>query len=128
MNENLNSLDGSGSNRAAFLKTVSSLCINRFKTQSQIVIDDTQVQAELFAFDSGQAITQAPTGTRLLIQVIDGEFEVSTADESVKIVAGGLVHAIANLRQAVFCRKAGHLILFRFKTERPIFGWPMGLA
>ena len=126
MTENLN--DARRGYRAPLLRIVQTLGINRFKTESQVVFDDQLLRAELFAFDSGQAITQAPTTTALLIQVIDGEFEVSAADETVKLAAGGLVHAMANLRQSVFCQKAGHLILFRFRTERPIFGLPLGLA
>jgi len=126
MTENIN--DGRRSYRTPLLRIVQTLGINRFKTESQVVFDDHLLQAELFAFDSGQAITQTPTSTALLIQVIDGEFDVSAADETVKLVAGGLVHAMANLRQSVFCRKAGHLILFRFRTDRPIFGLPLGLA
>jgi hypothetical protein len=120
--------DGRSSYRFPFFRIIETIGINRFKTQSEVVFEDQLLQAELFAFDSGQAITQPESRAALLIQVIDGEFEVSVADESVKVVAGGLVHAMANLRQSVFCRKAGHLILFRLRTERPIFGWPMGLA
>lgn len=126
MTENL--AEGRASYRAPLFRIVRTLGINRFKTESQVVFDDLLMQAELFAFDSGQAITQAPSHTALLIQVIDGEFEVSTADETVKLAAGALVQAMANLRQSVFCRKAGHLILFRYRTERPIFGLPLGLA
>ena len=126
MTDNLK--DGAASYRSPLLRIVETLGINRFKTQSEVVLDDRYVQAELFAFDSGQAITQASTGAAVLIQVIDGEFEVSVADETVKVAAGGLVHALANLRQSVFCKKAGHLILFRFSIERPIFGLPLGLA
>lgn len=126
MTDNLN--DEHKSHRSPLIRVGETLGINRLKTQSEVVFEDRSLQAELYAFDSGQAITQAPTSTALLIQVIDGEFEVSVADETMKLIAGGLVQAMANLRQTVFCRKAGHLILFRFTTERPIFGLPMGLA
>lgn len=126
MTDNLN--DEHKSRRSPLIRVGETLGINRLKTQSEVVFEDRSLQAELYAFDSGQAITQAPTSTALLIQVIDGEFEVSVADETMKLIAGGLVQAMANLRQTVFCRKAGHLILFRFTTERPIFGLPMGLA
>ena len=126
MTDNLN--DEHKSHRSPLIRVGETLGINRLKTQSEVVFEDRSLQAELYAFDSGQAITQAPTSTALLIQVIDGEFEVSVADETMKLIAGGLVQAMANLRQTVFCRKAGHLILFRFTTERPIFGSPMGLA
>ena len=126
MTDNLN--DEHKSHRSPLIRVGETLGINRLKTQSEVVFEDRSLQAELYAFDSGQAITQAPTSTALLIQVIDGEFEVSVADETMKLIAGGLVQAMANLRQTVFCRKAGHLILFRFTTERPIFGLPLGLA
>lgn len=126
MTDNLN--DGHKSFRSPLIRVGETLGINRLKTESEVFFEDRSLRAELFAFDSGQAITQASSTTALLIQVIDGEFEVSVADETMKLMAGGLVHAMANLRQSVFCRKAGHLILFRFTSERPIFGLPMGLA
>ena len=128
MNENLNPTDGNAANRSAFLKIVATLGINRFKTESKIVIDDALVQAEIFAFDSGQALTQLPTHGNVLIQVIDGEFEVSAAQETVRLSAGGLLQTMSILRQSLFCTKAGHLILFRFRAESTIFRASMGFA
>ena len=128
MTDNLNLGNNDAANRSAFHKIVATLGINRFKIQSEILFDDSLVQAELFAFDSGQAITQVPIESTILIQVIDGEFEVSAANETVKLAAGSLLHAMVNLRQSLFCLKAGHLILFRFMPDRRIFGSSLGFA
>lgn len=128
MNENPNLVASNEASRSAFHKIVATLGISRFKIQSEIVLNEPMVSAELFAFDSGQAITQVLTGSTILIQVIDGEFEVSAADETVRLLPGSLLQALANLRQSVFCRKAGHLILFRFLPERPLFGSALGMA
>ena len=79
-------------------------------TVSRIIVKNSAGNVTLFAFDEGQSLSEHSTPFDALVQVIDGEAELTIDGEAVIARKGEIVLMPANIPHAVTARK-------RFKMQ-----------
>ncbi len=70
-------------------------------TVSRIIAKNSAGNVTLFAFDEGQGLSEHSTPFEALVQVIDGEVELTIGGESVVAKSGEVVLMPANVPHAV---------------------------
>jgi quercetin dioxygenase-like cupin family protein len=79
-------------------------------TVSRIIAKNSAGNVTLFAFDEGQSLSEHSTPFDALVQVIDGEVELTIGGEAIKARKGDVVRMPANVPHAVTATK-------RFKMQ-----------
>ena len=82
---------------------------------SRTMYNDDDVRVVLFAFAEGQELSAHTAPMSALIQIIQGEAQLTLDDESVEARAGALVRMPPNLRHAITARKPLIMLLTMLK-------------
>lgn len=80
-------------------------------TVSRVALQAAGVRVVLFAFDTGQELTEHTAAVPALLQVVSGHLTVTAADRTVELRPGGLVHFAARLPHAVVAQEPTVLVL-----------------
>ncbi len=80
-------------------------------TVSRTVLKADGARLVLFAFDTGQELTEHTAAMPVLLQVLDGRLTVTAAGRSVELVAGAVIHLPARLPHAVLAHEPSRLLL-----------------
>jgi quercetin dioxygenase-like cupin family protein len=80
-------------------------------TVSRTVLKADGARLVLFSFDAGQELTEHTAAVPVLLQALDGEFEITADGRTVALVPGGLIHLGARLPHAVAARVPSRLLL-----------------
>jgi quercetin dioxygenase-like cupin family protein len=80
-------------------------------TVSRTVLRADGARLVLFAFDTGQELTEHTAAMPVLLQVLAGRLTVSAAGRSVELVPGGVIHLPARLPHAVVAHEPSRLLL-----------------
>jgi quercetin dioxygenase-like cupin family protein len=68
---------------------------------SRTLFDTDLVKVVLFAFDTGQELSAHAAAVPAILEILDGEAEITLGADSHRAVAGAWIHMPAGLRHAV---------------------------
>ena len=80
-------------------------------TVSRTVLTGEGARMVLFAFDGGQELTEHTAAVPVLLQALDGEFEITAAGRTVSLRPGGIVHLGTRTPHAVVAKAPSRLLL-----------------
>jgi quercetin dioxygenase-like cupin family protein len=80
-------------------------------TVSRTVLKAEGARLVLFSFDAGQELTEHTAAVPVLLQALDGHFEVTAAGRTVDLRPGGVIHLGSRLPHAVLAREPSRLLL-----------------
>jgi quercetin dioxygenase-like cupin family protein len=80
-------------------------------TVSRTVLKAEGARLVLFSFDAGQELTEHTAAVPVLLQALDGHFEVTAAGRTVDLRPGGVIHLGTRLPHAVLAREPSRLLL-----------------
>jgi quercetin dioxygenase-like cupin family protein len=72
------------------------------------------LNAILFAFDTGQELSEHTSSKTAIIQIIKGKGRVTLGDEAHQVEAGAWIHMAANLKHSVLAETELIMILLMF--------------
>lgn len=85
-------------------------------TLSRVLFQDDRLRLVLFAFDSGQELTEHTAALPAVAQVVSGCFRLTLGTEVVNVRPGAWVHMPAGLPHSVEALEPGHLLLTLLKA------------
>ncbi len=88
-------------------------------TVSRTVLKAPGVRVVLFAFDTGQELTEHTAAMPVLLQVLDGHLSVTADGRTEALVPGGLVHLGARVPHAVLAHEPSRLVLTMLDPRVP---------
>jgi quercetin dioxygenase-like cupin family protein len=80
-------------------------------TVSRTVLRAEGVRIVLFAFDTGQELTEHTAAVPILLQVLEGRLRVGAGGESVELERGGVVHVGARVPHEVLALAPSRMAL-----------------
>ena len=86
---------------------------------SQTVHSDGNVRLVLFAFASGEELSEHTASRPAIIHVLSGGFDLTLDGEPVEAPAGTVVHMAAGLRHALRAREPSRMLLTLIQESAP---------
>jgi quercetin dioxygenase-like cupin family protein len=80
-------------------------------TVSRTVLRAEGARVVLFAFDTGQELSEHTAAIPILLQVLDGRLRVGADGEQVELVPGGLVHIGARVPHEIHALEPSRMVL-----------------
>lgn len=80
-------------------------------TLSRVVFNADGLRVVLFAFDTGEQLTDHSATVPAIVQVIKGRLEITLGDQTIEIDPGSWIHMDANLTHAVVALEPSVMIL-----------------
>jgi quercetin dioxygenase-like cupin family protein len=80
-------------------------------TLSRVVFNADGLRVVLFAFDTGEQLTDHSATVPAIVQVIKGRLEITLGDQVIEIDPGSWIHMDANLTHAVVALEPSVMIL-----------------
>lgn len=80
-------------------------------TVSRTVLKADGARLVLFAFDTGQELTEHTAAVPVLIQALDGHVEITADGRTVDLRPGGVIHLGPKLPHAVLAKEPTRLLL-----------------
>lgn len=80
-------------------------------TVSRTVMKAEGARLVLFSFDTGQELTEHTAAVPVLLQCLDGHFEITADGRTVDLRPGGVVHLGTRLPHAVLAKEPSRLLL-----------------
>ena len=80
-------------------------------TISRTVLREEGVRLVLFAFDQGEELSEHTAAMPVLLQALDGRFDITAAGRTVTLVPGGVIHLGTRTPHAVVALEPGRLLL-----------------
>lgn len=82
---------------------------------SKEILKTSSGSVTLFAFDSGQGLSEHTTPFEALVQILDGEAEITISGKTHLVKTGETIHMPANLPHALKAVKRFKMLLTMFK-------------
>lgn len=89
-------------------------------TVSKTVTKAEGVNVVLFSFDTGEELSEHTAAMPVIVQVLEGELEITAENRTVTLSPGGLVHFTTRLPHAVKALKPAKMVLYML--DRPQSG------
>jgi quercetin dioxygenase-like cupin family protein len=80
-------------------------------TLSRVVFNADGLRVVLFAFDTGEQLTDHSATVPAIVQVIKGRLEITLGDRTIEIDPGSWIHMDANLTHGVVALEPSVMIL-----------------
>jgi len=80
-------------------------------TVSRTVVKAEGMRLVLFAFDAGQELTEHTAAVPVLVQALDGAFDLTADGRTVQLRPGDVVHLRTRVPHAVVACEPGRLLL-----------------
>ena len=80
-------------------------------TVSRTVLKAEGARVVLFSFDAGQELTEHTAAVPVLLQALDGRFEITAAGRTASLGPGDLIHLGTRTPHAVVAAEPGRLLL-----------------
>ena len=80
-------------------------------TVSRTVLKGEGARLVLFAFDEGQELSEHTASVPVILQALDGEFDVTADGRTVRLAPGDVIHLSARLPHSVFATQPSRLLL-----------------
>jgi quercetin dioxygenase-like cupin family protein len=84
-------------------------------TLSKVVFKDDRIRVVLFAFDTGQELTEHTASVPAVVQMLSGRIRLSMGDEVVEAAPGDWAHMPANLPHSVLALEPSVMLLTLLK-------------
>jgi len=84
---------------------------------SRTLLKEKGFQALLFGFDAGQELSEHTSSQAAVIQIVQGEATVTTADDCHELSAGSWLHMAPRLKHSVYAKTPLLLLLLLFAAE-----------
>ena len=78
---------------------------------SRVAVRAEGVRIVLFAFDTGQELSEHTAAVPILLQVLDGRLRVGAGDGLVELAPGGVVHIGARVPHEVLALEPSRMVL-----------------
>lgn len=88
-------------------------------TVSRTVLKAPGVRVVLFAFDTGQELTEHTVAMPVLLQVLDGRLSVTADGRTEELVPGGLLHLDTRVPHQVLAHEPTRLVLTMLDNRLP---------
>lgn len=99
-----------------FADLAAEVEIPRDGTLSRVVYRDDRLRIVVFAFDTGQELTEHTASVAALLQVVSGTVDVTVGGESMALVAGGLIVLEPHTPHSVHARTPSILVLTMLRS------------
>lgn len=83
---------------------------------STTIADNDAGTLTLFALDAGQGLSTHSAPFDAIVQIVDGEAEITVADEEFTLAAGDMLVMPADVPHSVRARKAFKMVLTMFRA------------
>ena len=103
--------DDQNSTMTDLADVASMVDVAQDSTVSRTVLKAEGARIVLFAFDSGQELTEHTAAVPVILQALDGRFEITAAGRTVHLGPGDVVHLGSRLPHAVLAREPSRLLL-----------------
>lgn len=80
-------------------------------TLSRVLYKDDSIRVVIFAFDTGQELTEHTASVDAVIQVVKGRLRLTLGDETVETGPGSWVHMPPHLRHSVLALEPSVMLL-----------------
>lgn len=80
-------------------------------TVSRTVLKGEGARLVLFSFDTGQELSEHTAAVPVLIQALDGLFEITADERTVDLRPGDVIHLGSRLPHSVLAKEPGRLLL-----------------
>ena len=80
-------------------------------TVSRTVLKEEGSRVVLFAFDSGQELTEHTAAVPILLQVLDGLLRVGADGDQIELSPGGLIHIGARVPHEILALQPSRMVL-----------------
>lgn len=98
-----------------YLDLAAEVEIPKNGTLSRVLHSDDRVRLVVFAFDTGQELTDHAAGVPAIVQVVTGRLELDLEDDTVEIDSRSWIHLPARLPHAVMALEPSVMILSLLK-------------
>ena len=98
-----------------YIDLAAEVAIPENGTLSRVLHSDDRVRLVVFAFDTGQELTDHAAGVPAIVQVVSGRLEVDLEDDTVEIDSHSWIHMPARLPHAVRALEPSVMILSLLK-------------
>jgi quercetin dioxygenase-like cupin family protein len=88
-------------------------------TVSRTVLKSEGARIVLFAFDTGQELSEHTAAVPILLQVLDGRLRVGSSGDQVELIPGGLVHIGSRVRHDVLALEPSRMVLTMLDPRSP---------
>lgn len=80
-------------------------------TVSRTILKGEGARLVLFSFDAGQELSEHTAAIPVLLQALDGSFEVTADGRTVLLVPGDVIHLRTRVPHSVLAKEPGRLLL-----------------
>jgi quercetin dioxygenase-like cupin family protein len=101
-----------------YLDLAAEMTIPDNGTLSRVLHSDEHVRLVVFAFDTGQELTDHAAGVPAIVQVVSGRLALTLEEETVEIDSRSWIHMPARLPHAVRALEPSIMVLSLLKGSR----------
>jgi quercetin dioxygenase-like cupin family protein len=87
------------------------VAVQEDSTVSRTVLTAEGARLVLFAFDKGQELTEHTAAVPVLLQALDGCFDITAAGRTVELCPGDVIHLGTRTPHAVLAKEPSRLLL-----------------
>lgn len=87
------------------------ITVNEGSTVSRTVLKAEGVRLVLFSFDTGEELSEHTAAMPVLLQVLDGELEISADGQTVTLKPGGVIHLPTRMAHSVLALEPSRMLL-----------------
>ncbi len=96
----------------------SELPISTHATTSRALLDNESVRVVVFAFDTGERLTDHAAAKPVVVQLIEGRLRLSVEDEDHELVAGDVAYLAPGAQHALEALEPSRLALVIVHGDR----------
>ncbi len=110
-----NDVNDQGSDPAPAMTDVANLAelvqVSEASIVSRVALRAEGARIVLFAFDTGQELSEHTAAVPILLQVLDGRLRVGAGDGLVELAPGGVIHIGARVPHEVLALEPSRMVL-----------------
>lgn len=110
-----NDVNDQGSDPASAMTDVANLAelvqVSEASIVSRVALRAEGARIVLFAFDTGQELSEHTAAVPILLQVLDGRLRVGAGDGLVELAPGGVIHIGARVPHEVLALEPSRMVL-----------------
>lgn len=85
---------------------------------SRTLYDDGQLKVVIFAFDVGQELSEHTAAVPAILEIIEGEAQLTLGEDAVAAASGTWVHLAARLPHSVYAKTPVRMLLTMLKAPK----------
>lgn len=96
---------------------LEALPVSDSSVTSRVVVNNPLLRVVVFAFDTGETLTEHSSPRAVVVQVLDGRIDYTLGEETSTMVPGDLVYMEPGIKHALVALEPSHLSLVMVDTE-----------